>query len=142
MKLMLDRKPELVRDTSMYGPILSYVFDFRRGSKCEEMMRKCWQMYPEAHTPDYLGYTPFHVAIRCDNEFAIELVQSKFSLDEIMAAFAKCEKGCPHSRLRACLSLESWLNKDVVRVIEEYLGLGEANTNKRKREEPDNSVVG
>lgn len=90
--------------------------------------------------------TPFHVALRSDNQFAVELVQWKLPLDEVVSAYVRCKKECPRlifDHLGGCL-LQA-LNKDVVRVIYDYslddLAADETtrrtNKNKRKRDNDD-----
>lgn len=101
-------------------------------------MSLVYQMSPDALDKTNFGIdTPFHVAIQNDNQFGIELVQSKLSLDAIVGAFAKCNKPCPESffdKLGECL-LES-LNKDLVGAVAEYLGLESKRPNKRKEKRP------
>lgn len=102
-------------------------------------MRIVWQTDPSAealHKLNHKQETPFHAAIQNNNEFAIELVHGKLSLDEIKEALAKCSKMDLLLRLqdvmdefRGCLLVS--LNNDVVGLICNYLDVETHNTRVR-----------
>ena len=106
LRLLCTHKPEIVRRCNGF-PLLHHVFGFRSERNdntlfSEELMRTVWQLTPpEVLCAAYSEGTPFEVAIRCNNAFAIELTQGKLSLDEIVKAFDNCDKDPPLPAHRA-----------------------------------------
>jgi len=96
-----------------------------------------WQMYPNAmRVPNNEGFTPFAVAVRNDNEFAIELVQWKLPIDKIVK---DCVLGSlSYERFRPvlekqCEALAIVLNQDVLGTVFEYLGFDYIKQPQRKK---------
>lgn len=128
VKLLLEHKPALGQSVhSRQGTALHRVFELsaRFG---EDLTRMIWQMNPEAvHvTRNRDGKcrreTPFLVAVRRDNKFAMELVLHKLSLDETLDSFVECEKTCPQSLLdKHREPLVEFFHKDVGGIVFDYL---------------------
>lgn len=145
VKVLLTHKPDLI---DSMGPCNNTVLHAAAGFRIafrkfsEDLMRTAWQLKPQAaRALNSRKETPLHIAIQLGNEFAIELVQWQFSVEEIMGAFAENRRQCPQSllnNLRTSLLQLHWcelLNQDSVDTVYEYFGLGpdKRKGNKRMR---------
>lgn len=127
---LLDHKPDLIRCLDDNGnTIMHYAVGFRQGREffSEEFITKVWHLAPESvHVPNSQLLTPFHIALRCENSFAIALMQGKVALDKIVRAFVVCERECPRSLLdeHCGVFLSKTLPQDLIATVYEYIGFG------------------
>jgi len=140
LRLLLAHKPELANciDDRTKNTFLHHALGgaFQLGEDFSaEFMRQIFEMDPSAvHVVNLDGETPFMLAVASENDFGIELVQCKLSLDHIISAFAQhdrdplnrafFDKHCGEVLLRA-------LNADLIGTVYGYLGL--ISSNKRQR---------
>lgn len=144
VRLLCAQKPELMSTLDDHNDtILHRVVNERYDDGTffsEELMAAVWQLSP----PDAVrainqnNQTPWQIALWQDNQFAMELMQWKLSLDEI----AECEEEylhrCSSFFDHLCEFIEAAFAKDVARVVWEYLIERPPNrANKRMREEED-----
>lgn len=139
VKLLAARKPELMEsvENEEDKTLLHRVFGLVRHEegeekndmrlRSEELMRTVWELSPSGGlcAIDTNGNTPFEVAIECKNEFAIELMHGKLSLEEIANAFHASGRFCPQSFFEKYhgFLLEVASSNDVVGLICTYVDL-------------------
>lgn len=134
--MLLAHKPWQIESVvnSRGNSLLYHVFGRRRFSYSmfsNKLILAVWQMDPNAlYRPNRNNQTPFDNAAHHNNTFAIQLVQGKFSIDEIKATVSKYRR----RRLDALApfffsfrdSLSDLLNRDVVGIVCEYFGFEES----------------
>lgn len=75
---------------------------------------------------DFLGRTPFHVALRFSQEGMVAMLQWRLSLDELVSICRDCKKSYEPFLLaaeRQCEGLLQLLNQDVATIVFAYIGL-------------------
>lgn len=133
MELLLAHKPELFGSVcpSDGNTVLHRAFGTSKPYDrffSEEFMTLCWRTQPNAlHVVNQPNEqegpkSPFDVAVECDNKFAMELVQGKLSVEEIVGAFCRFDKTFPRSLLPEGLLRLLNDSEEVVETIYEYLG--------------------
>lgn len=134
---MLTNKPELIQSVHPYNhnSVLHDACEHPGMSK--EVLQKILQMSPPEALHNKLNRsneTPFEVAIRSSNKLAIEFLEWKLSLDEILESFRRFPSVCLPpllDQLYGCV-LES-LNKDVTGIVWEYLGIEPRDKTRRSK---------
>jgi len=145
VELLLALAPDMAYERDSAGnTLLHYVFGLGRGKHffSESLMAQAVRMYPEAvFTANNDHQTPFDVAVRSGNLWGIELLQWKFSVDDILISYANTKRLCT-IRIRTletqCVPLLVWLRTgDVMEIVYDYLGYVRdiARNNKKKSEE-------
>jgi len=115
LEVLLAHKPELIHERVDNECLLRCALD-RQFSR--EFVTKVWELDKRAMrvVKDY--ETPFHVALRKNIKWAIDMMQWQLSLDEIMEACKRTQT--PHDRFRP--SMIEQLSVDLMEVVCEYLG--------------------
>lgn len=130
---LLDADPEL--DIALSGDTPLHLSMER--PQLLSLTTRLWQLHPETlQMRNENGCTPFFLAVLADNEPAIQLVQGTLSIDEIVEAFASCNKSYERFRpllSEQCESLAMALNQDVLGTVYEYLGFDFVRQPQRKK---------
>lgn len=127
VEALLTSKPWRVKDVDRYGNTLLH--HLIESFMSEELVERVWRMNTEAVcVRNRNSESPFHLAIRTYNYWAMNLWQSQLSFDDIVEAFIDC--GLPNDLsgicpviIKQCEDMATLLNRDVMQTIYLYLGL-------------------
>lgn len=144
VELLLALKPGLISGRDSTGNTVLHSLVRYRGWEppSKASITGVWSMDPEAlQVKNAEGQTPFHVALGVRNKWATEVLQSKLSLDQLVAVYADCQ--VPQERARPLVAeqceefLFGLLSRDVVGTVYEYLGFERIKRVKRGAIEAD-----
>jgi len=125
LEVLLAHKPELIHVTLSAGTLLHYVLDrYACLMLSREFITKVWELDKQAVHVVITEETPFHIALRRDFDWAIEMMQGQLSLDEIVEACQQTQTS--PDRFRHNVIIEQLL-ADVTEVVCEYLGFESAS---------------
>lgn len=136
VRSLLAYSPELVKgiDQAEENTVLHVVLENCKHQR--ELVEDVWRLNPQAlHIANSEGATPFHIAVRYELDYALELFQWSLTIDEIELAYQQnrgslgnyVERFKPVLEAQ-CELLTVWLPGEVVKVVVEYFDF---NHNKR-----------
>jgi len=103
----------------------------------ESLVEKIWRANPAAVLEqNTYGETPLHVACTTSNEWAIEFLQLKMSIDEVLCVYAGSWENISPFLDEQCEPLLARLHQDVVELVFEFLGTKYGIRRKNKRLRP------
>jgi len=118
LEVLLAHKPELIHhvESSSGGKLLHHVLSRRVDYLLSQaFVTKVWELNKQAvHEVDLSNETPFHIALRRDFDWAIEMMQGQLSFDEIAEACTQTKTS--QDRFRPYVIIEQLL-ADVTEVV-------------------------
>lgn len=124
--MLLASNPQLIHALTDRGETVLHLASESR-SRNQQFYANLLMLNPDAlRAVDSNSSIPFNIAVECENDCAIELMQKNLTFEEIARAFGARNK-IHEERLRPiveeqCECLKLLLNQDVIGMVFEYLG--------------------